>query len=248
MIGMIDNQWFPGADLSIPAAIDGGRMDDKLALPKCVWHTTQTSGVPSYSTGYWPHMTIHGSGKVYQHIPANRAARSLRNEPGGVDTNRFNVFQIEVCGFANQVHFLPIMRDIALWLHDARGVPLETVSDWFSFPESFGPSSVRFTFQEWEAFSGHCGHMHVPENDHGDPGWPFPIAEILRSDSTDMPLNADDKAWISNQITYQLYRALLVLETGKANQVFNPNSTPGLFDSNSTDLAEVNIEMDALTK
>jgi hypothetical protein len=33
-------------------------------------------------------------------------------------------------------------------------------------------------FDAWNAFTGHCGHQHVPENDHGDPG-AFPITAIL---------------------------------------------------------------------
>jgi hypothetical protein len=34
------------------------------------------------------------------------------------------------------------------------------------------------SFAEWEAFKGICGHQHVPENDHGDPG-NFPIKRLI---------------------------------------------------------------------
>jgi hypothetical protein len=31
---------------------------------------------------------------------------------------------------------------------------------------------------KWTSFTGHCGHQHVPENLHGDPG-AFPMVAIL---------------------------------------------------------------------
>lgn len=44
---------------------------------------------------------------------------------------------------------------------------------------SYGISNgVRLTFAEWDRFYGICGHQHVPENDHGDPG-NFPIERLL---------------------------------------------------------------------
>jgi hypothetical protein len=170
------NLWFPGANLDHKAPVDGGSILG--GKPKCLWHDTETVGLPSYSTNYWPNMTIC-RGVPYQHIPANRAARALRNEAGGVQTNRWNVFQIEVCGYANRVTYYPIMGEVAEWLHDVRGCPLTETLDWLSYPDSAGASHVRMSYAEWGDYSGHCAHMHAPENTHGDTGWPFPIAEIL---------------------------------------------------------------------
>jgi hypothetical protein len=66
------------------------------------------------------------------------------------------------------------------WLHDYHQVPLTCVRDWLAYgkdarrpgitPASYGASPARMSFDEWRAFQGWCGHQHVPENDHGDPG------------------------------------------------------------------------------
>jgi hypothetical protein len=66
------------------------------------------------------------------------------------------------------------------WLHDYHGVPMTCVKDWLAYgrdarrpgitPASYGASPARMSFAEWQAFKGWCGHQHVPENDHGDPG------------------------------------------------------------------------------
>ncbi|WP_425244860.1 hypothetical protein [Streptomyces sp. NEAU-NA10] len=66
------------------------------------------------------------------------------------------------------------------WLYDYHGVPLTCVKDWIAYgrdtrrpgitPASYGASPARMSFAEWQAFKGWCGHQHVPENDHGDPG------------------------------------------------------------------------------
>jgi uncharacterized coiled-coil protein SlyX len=66
------------------------------------------------------------------------------------------------------------------WLHDNHGVPLTCVRDWLAYgvdarrpgvvPASYGASPARLSQSEWRAFKGWCGHQHVPENDHGDPG------------------------------------------------------------------------------
>lgn len=180
--------WFPGANLSHKAPVDGGSILG--GRPKCLWHDTETNGLPSYSTNYWPNMTIC-DGVAYQHIPANRAGRALRNEEGGVQTNRWNVFQIEVCGYANKVKFSQVMADVAEWLHQERGCPLIESVDWLPYDDSYGQTRVRMSYGEWDDYTGHLGHMHAPENDHGDPGWPFPIAQILEG-GDELPYSEDE--------------------------------------------------------
>jgi hypothetical protein len=66
------------------------------------------------------------------------------------------------------------------WLHDYHNVPLTCVPTWLAYgkdprrpgvtPASYGASPARMSFDQWRAFKGWCGHQHVPENDHGDPG------------------------------------------------------------------------------
>lgn len=177
--------WFPGARLNQLAPIDGGSILGGKGM--VLWHDTETSGFPSYSSGFWPHMTINpATGEVRQHIPANRAARALRNETGGVQTNRWRVLQIECLGFANEVRFHPVMAEIADWAHDELGVPRTNRVGWRSYPSSFGgANAVRLSAAAWTDYTGHLAHMHVPENVHGDPGWPFPIGQILAGEDDD---------------------------------------------------------------
>jgi hypothetical protein len=66
------------------------------------------------------------------------------------------------------------------WLHDYHAVPLTCVSNWLAYgkdsrrpgvtPASYGASPARMSMSAWRSFKGWCGHQHVPENDHGDPG------------------------------------------------------------------------------
>lgn len=66
------------------------------------------------------------------------------------------------------------------WLNTNHGVPLTCVSEWLAYgkdtrrpgitPASYGASPARMTSAQWLSFNGWCGHQHVPENDHGDPG------------------------------------------------------------------------------
>ena len=66
------------------------------------------------------------------------------------------------------------------WLHDQHNIPLSCVKDWLAYgkdsrrpgvtPASYGASPARMSMAAWRKFTGWCGHQHVPENDHGDPG------------------------------------------------------------------------------
>ncbi|MEU7381559.1 peptidoglycan-binding domain-containing protein [Streptomyces sp. NPDC042207] len=66
------------------------------------------------------------------------------------------------------------------WLYDNHGIPLTCVKDWLAYgkdsrrpgvtPASYGASPARMSMSAWRSFKGWCGHQHVPENDHGDPG------------------------------------------------------------------------------
>jgi hypothetical protein len=210
--------WFPGARLNQLAPVDGGSILG--GRPKLLWHDTETSGFPSYSTNFWPHMTINpATGEVRQHVPANRAARALRNESGGVQTNRWRVFQIECLGFANEVRFHPVMAEVADWAHDRLGVPRTESVGWRSYPSSFGQTSVRLSGSEWSDYTGHLAHMHVPENVHGDPGWPFPISQILAGQpEPELPKGDDDMPFI---LRADGDRELKLVANGSATKISN---------------------------
>lgn len=131
----------------------------------------------------------------YQHFPIDTSARALVNLPGGVETNTNNVCQLEMVGTCDpatraewvkagkrqNVDFIywPEAPEWALaevavflrWMNTEHGVPLTGPAKWPAYPSSYGASNgVRMNDAEWNAFKGVCGHMHVDENLHGDPG------------------------------------------------------------------------------
>jgi hypothetical protein len=102
------------------------------------------------------------------------------------------------------------------WLNTNHGIPLTCVKDWLAYgqdsrrpgitPASYGASPARMTFSQWQAFKGWCGHQHVPENDHGDPG-SMDFARVIQlakgeAKEEEMPLTTDDvkKVWTTDNI------------------------------------------------
>ncbi len=141
-----------------------------------------------------------------QHFRINESSRALMNKAGGVSTNTAGTVQVELIGTCDQatanripgIMYWPTAPDWALqgladfvaWLGRDWGLPLvSTPRPWLAYgpdsrrpgitPASYGNSPARMSFDEWNAFSGICGHQHVPENDHGDPG-NFPIGRLLQ--------------------------------------------------------------------
>ncbi|HEY5834971.1 hypothetical protein [Streptomyces sp.] len=80
------------------------------------------------------------------------------------------------------------VADFLAWAHREHGVPLTGPSVWLAYgrddrrpgvtPASYGASPARMSFAQWSAFKGICGHQHVPENVHGDPG-SLPFTKLL---------------------------------------------------------------------
>lgn len=131
----------------------------------------------------------------YQHFDVDRSSRALVNLSGGVETNTNNNVQVELvgtCDPATRDHwvgqglrqnvnfvFWPEAPDWALeglalfvkWLHDNHDVKISSTVTWKAYPGSYGTSNgVRLSGSAWNAYYGHLGHQHVPENVHGDPG------------------------------------------------------------------------------
>jgi len=129
------------------------------------------------------------------HFPDEMSSRALRNLAGGVETNTLNAVQVELVGTCDPVTrfrwrsegkqqdvdfiFWPeapewALRDLAAFIADMykrHEIKIQGPDVWMAYPASFGRANPnRFTFIEWRAFYGWCGHQHVPENSHGDPG------------------------------------------------------------------------------
>jgi hypothetical protein len=171
-----------------------------LTAPVVVLHSTEGNGWPAYAGGsVAPTLTLWavapGDVRWRQHFPVNESARALMNKAGGVQTNTAGAVQVELVGTCDPTShrnnpswmYWPEAPDWALaavatflaWMRAEWGLPLQsTTRPWLAYPSSYGNSAARMSFGEWQSFSGVCGHQHVPENDHGDPG-NLPIARIL---------------------------------------------------------------------
>lgn len=196
---------YPGAILG--SHYYGDTYQGDLMTPNVLaLHTTEGTGIVSYSNGAEaPNLTAGPNFKkkkfdVYQHFALNRSARALVNKPGGVETNTLNVIQLELIGTCDPKHktswgklkagvdyvYWPdapewcydALAELIAWMHLNMGIPLTGPSEWPAYPSSYGPTSARMTFAEWLGFKGICGHLHAPENVHGDPG-NIPFAKIL---------------------------------------------------------------------
>lgn len=192
----------------LPTAIKndhGGRLPWATTKhPKGMLHTTEGTGWTNY--GGWtipPHGTIMptpGKGvTIRQHIPLSSAAFSLRNLPGGVQTNREMVFQWELIGTsekggpgyywpdADDAVLKDLHRKLILPLSREYGIPIRALP-FQAYPASYGArgktNTVRLSGPAWDTYSGWLGHQHCPENIHGDPG-AFPWDRMIRLSAAD---------------------------------------------------------------
>jgi len=207
-------QRYPGASTAYwyGSKYPGSAMESNVVC----WHTTEGTSLPDYSGGsVAPNFTAKPDFAAkrlvwYQHFDFDVSSRALVNAAGGVETNTLNVCQVEIVGtcdpashkkWGSTPHLytpeLPdwAIRDLAAfarWAHDNHGVPLSSGLTFKAYPGSYGTSNgVRMSFNAWNGFKGHCGHQHVPENLHGDPGT-FPMAAILSAASGTNPPQEDD--------------------------------------------------------
>lgn len=146
---------------------------------KIVHHTTEGSTAQGAMNAFMqnrsdPHFTIDGS-NIFQHIDTAEGARALRNESGGVQTNRDSAVQIELVGFAHlpkDPHALVNLARLCRWIESTHGVPKVWPSG-FPLPAKNGhdPGGHIRDPKTWDGKGGHFGHCHVPENTHWDPGY-----------------------------------------------------------------------------
>jgi hypothetical protein len=168
----------PGAGLSVGA----GR-------PKAVIHTTESPqgsynavrnmwrGPANWGRGL-PHFLADGA-RYVQLLPLNVGAYTLENSPGGADTNRSGpAIQVEICTYAAKgLNDLEI-EALAQWLAalvDA-GVDLDLSQHPTFYGQDAGFTLATYSARQrmsagaYQDFNGFCGHQHVPENAHWDPG------------------------------------------------------------------------------
>lgn len=187
-------QIYPGASKSSWFQDNFG--GDNMEVNVVCLHTTEGTTLPDYNGGsVAPNLTAVPDFtakklKWYQHFEIDVSSRALVNLRGGVETNTNNICQVELVGTCdpathkqwaasgrNHIYWpeapdwaLAGVADFLRWMKQNHSVPLTAAKTWLPYPKSSGNSSARMSNSEWNAFRGVCGHMHVPENEHGDPG------------------------------------------------------------------------------
>lgn len=148
-----------------------------------------------------PHfMADPATKRIVQMVPLNRSAYALQNQSGGVETNRDGAIQVEIVGYAGRMHELSDdqlewlgVKVVRMIVDNAPGPIRYTAPRFYGEDAGFTLASSsarqRMSYAEWDAFNGVCGHQHVPENSHWDPG-KLNIDKVLRY--------AEDRAVVLN--------------------------------------------------
>ena len=179
------SQWFGSGNSTMPG------------ITKLLWHTTETAGGwPGYGGGgSAPTLTYEPwQHKWRQHFPLNGSARALRDPSGTVvRENRDNIVQVEIScycdpGLYNRYGHAVTdlddqayqdLADFSKFMRDQWGVPLTRRDLSFPpYPESLS-NGLRMSGPQFDAYTGHLGHMHASGNTHGDPG-NLDVDRILR--------------------------------------------------------------------
>lgn len=208
--------WLPGYEHQpINAGLD---YTPGTAWKVCL-HTTETGPAPSL-IGAWranpgsglPHFLGITPDRIVQLLPLNVGAYTLQNPPGGVDTNRAHVIQIEVCEFARNAHAWSApgaawCEALGRWLAALvrAGIPLDLTTEL-----AFGDRWVGMDPARFPGFAGVFGHQHSPEQPdrHWDPG-PIDIGAVLAAARRNLtPTVEDDMPYSEDDLVRIVGRAL----------------------------------------
>jgi hypothetical protein len=168
---------------------DGGAMAPNL---------TAVADIPNRRLRWYQHFDIDRSSRALQNLAGGVQTNTLNvvqiEFDGTCDYSHRNTWGSRTAG-KDYIYWgdppdwaLQDMADFLKWLNANHGVPLTGPSMWLTYgpdsrrpgitPASYGASPARMPFNAWENFKGVCGHQHVPENDHGDPG-SLPFARLI---------------------------------------------------------------------
>lgn len=172
----------------------------------------------------------------YEHCPVNGTGRAFANGSNGYQTNRQGTVQIEVSCYCAPEYYgqyghgvntlddraYDDLREFSEWAETTLGIPRSTSVEWKPYPSSYGAGNgVRLSESEFSSYRGWLGHMHVPHNEHGDPG-SLDVQRILtaqQGDWFDMATEEDLTRIIDERLMYHLSRF------GDALRFGTPNAT-----------------------
>lgn len=165
---------------------DAGEFESGYPM-RLVTHTTETTADPASWIPAWPYpsnrVLDYERDTVFRVLRLDRAGKALYNAPGGVSTNTLPCVQYEVNGMSDDVPSWPVEKrkwiasriaeDIVVLRtmgYDVNLDPAYQVSPGTISMSATENAPQRFTYDQWNAYNGICGHRHVPENDHWDAG------------------------------------------------------------------------------
>jgi hypothetical protein len=175
------DSWVPGAE-QIAHAKSGG-LPYVEAPWRFVFHTIEgepsANGFRTLARGHAspPHLwAMPSADLLLQTVRLDRSAYALAHPSGTPETNRMCAIQVECWGFAKNMGAVPL--EWLDWLAErvlapvAAMVPINLTNVRATGGnECYGTSSpCRMSADEWRQFDGVCGHQHVPNNSHWDPG------------------------------------------------------------------------------
>ncbi|MFD9564337.1 hypothetical protein [Streptomyces sp. NPDC059994] len=198
--------WMPGAErrpVGNTAAMNGGP-------PRVTWHATSNDSDWSYvhERDYFasggadmaPHLLWDPfTGQIAQFFPASSRALALKNATGE-QTNRtgdYNI-QIETVFTSGETVNGRRYADIA----DTPCAGLDRLMAWLrslGIPDTWPGGAPRawarqtVSLDTWRTRGGHYGHLHVPGNDHIDPG---PMPNLFSTAEDDM--TPEEHAWLKD--------------------------------------------------
>jgi len=149
-----------------------------------------------------------GKVRIWQHISLDRTASALLHKPGTIETNHMGAHCIQIecityigdqkdAGIVGNKGKFPkaltkalagLVEEITSALGD---ININISPKRWSSSGAYGEKAPqRLSEDEWEGFNGICGHEHVPNNRHWDPG-AFDIDELMGYVGSTGPRRAD---------------------------------------------------------
>lgn len=187
----------------------------------------------------WP---LGSAPQIEQHIPFDVASRGLRNltssqriaadlSPEDVATNRMGSVNINAAlvgyqtgregGYPGLYPLSEAMVDtlaaFMLWCEKEWDIPADVSAliDQAGQQEYGYLSPLRMSNDEWEAFTGWCGHELVTENTHHDPYWQFPKTRLTIEIGSSRPKGDDMSAKeLAEGLTYDPARIDALVDAG----------------------------------
>lgn len=172
--------WLPGYEYhTIPNASTSSWIsgyNDRIIL-----HTTEGGSLEGAFGAYnasrnIPHITTDLTTKrKVQHLPLNASASAVMHTRYPETNRAGRTIQIEIVGYSADSANRPDdeLAFLAEILLDLRSAGLEFQS------LALDGNVPRMNDSDWVSFNAICGHRHVPENDHTDPGY-LDVAKVVQ--------------------------------------------------------------------